>query len=189
MADSQLDISKQYALEAAGIKCLPKVLDSNSKIVWLKAIGLVRKINGQKNYALLEFDGEKSQIKRDFGVCAAILDVVEIYPYETLERRFMPRITKDAESITYLTKNGYDETMVSQLLDNKGKTYDQINSDRKKVKKMILTCAIKYGQTVLNDELKYRKYSEQQAKNNDKKQSGQTIPKTKRGRKPNSDKL
>jgi hypothetical protein len=183
MSLTVLEISQQEALEAAGLVCLPDALDRASSIVWLKAIGLVRKVNGTRNYVLLENDGEKPRIKRDFGAVAAIIDIVEIYPYETLEKRFIPSISSAADAITYLKAKASVD--VSLLLDDKGKTFEQIKTDRSRVRKMIMEQAMAYAQTTLNDELKYKQYYSQTQEENEKAETANVVRKNKRGRKPN----
>lgn len=191
MALSTLELSRQQAIEAAGLVCLPDAIDANSSVVWLRAIGLVKKVGGSKNYVLLDSDGENVRVKRDFGVAAQILEISEIYPYESLEKRFIPTLPTDEATIYYLNKQLDNGDEVRQLLDPTGKNFDQINADRKKVRKMVIRCAIRYGKEVLADEQKYEAIAKQiQEQNAEKKETNQQPRRAnKRGRKSNTDKL
>jgi hypothetical protein len=189
MALSALDITRQEALEAAGLVCLPDALNQSANIVWVKAIGLVRKLNGIKNYVLLEQNDEgKAVIKKDFGALAQILEIEEIYPYEFLERRFLPRLTSDEDTIKFLKKHLNNEAEVSLLLNNSGKTAEQIRSDRKKVRQMVLSVSMAYAKQTLNDELKYKQMFEKAQEDGteeNKETAAYTQRPTKRGRKSN----
>jgi hypothetical protein len=184
MALSQLDISLQDAIEAAGLVCLPDKLTPGSTVTWLKAIGLVLKNNGTKGYVLMEYDGANTKIKRDFGTSAQIIDTLEIYPYETLERRFIPKLSTDEDTVTYLKKMLNNEAEVRTLLDKTSKSLDTIAKDSATVKKMVLQCAIKQAQQTLDDELKYKKLIELKRHGNEKDSATETIRQTRRGRKP-----
>jgi hypothetical protein len=190
MALSVLELSRQQALEAAGLVCLPDAVDANSSVVWLHAIGLVKKVGGYKNYVLLDSDGESTRIRRDFGAMAQIIEIEEIYPYECLEKRFMPSLPTDEATIYYLNKQLDNGEEVRQLLDPTGKNFDQINKDRATVRKMVMQCAIRYGKKVLADEQKYKALTNQIQQENGTKEETDQQPRrtTKRGRKPTAGK-
>jgi hypothetical protein len=183
MALTELDISKQKAIEEAGLTAMPELLTKDKKIIWLKAIVLVKKINGITNYALADSDGGPDiYLKKDFGRPAAILEIAEIYPYEFFESRYLPKFYKDSDIINYLIKN--ENIDVSLLLDDTGKTEYQIHADRARVKKMIMDSAIKLAKLLKDEDVKYRKILNQ----NGKEKDGDNIRQNKRGRKPNSSK-
>jgi hypothetical protein len=186
MALSILDISLQEAIEACGLACLPDELDQESSVVWLKAIGLVRKVNGTRNYALLENDGTGVKIKRDFGSIAQIVEVTNIYPYEKLEKRFMPKLLSDEDTIKYLKKHTDYEQQVKELLCNLGKTSEQIKKDRERIRKLVIKVAIEQAQGRVDEEIKYRKYLEQKRKEDGAERAAR---KARRSKKTNNSEL
>jgi glutaredoxin 2 len=189
---TKLEISLQEALESAGLVCLPDQLDTNSKQIWLKAIGLVRKINGSRNYVLLaQKDGVTPQIIQDFGDTARIMRLEVIYPYYFLEKRFIPKLKTDEDILKYLSVHSKEAQRAPALLNNANKSFEQINADRKAVKAMVIKAAVAYAQVVLDDEIRYKKILANKVSKNDTERSDDRYKfggQSKRGRKPNNSK-
>jgi hypothetical protein len=192
MGISILDISRQDAIAAAGLACLPDKLSSTATVVWLRAIGLVRKINGTKNYVLLESDGERTKIKRDFGSVAQIAEIEEIYPYESLEKKYVPSFQTDEDMLSYILKMNGNNVREKALLDRSDKSYEQYLENRRTVYRTALSCAVRQAQSLLADELKYKKLAEKKNENSNGTEQKKTItlpyPKSKRGRKSSAGK-
>jgi hypothetical protein len=163
--------------------------------MWIKAIALAKKINGSKAYLLVENDGEGTIIKRDFGEPAQIVQILELYPYESLDNKYIPHFDTDAANIEYLFKFKNDEEMqeIRRLFSTVGKTYNEIYEDRRKVRRITLACASRQARQTLADDLKYRKAIEKNNKSYGEKEqtnsSKNTAGKAKRGRKSSADKL
>lgn len=111
------DITMQECLSAVGLRSLPQKLDLNDDRTWLRAIALVTKVGGRKEFCLCENDGKgHPNVKRDFGVCASIVQVCAIFPYEFADNTIVPTFKDDNEIIHYLTKSKYDRAEIEALL-------------------------------------------------------------------------
>ena len=79
------------ALSFCGVRELPEEL--KGKEVWIKAIGLVSKVDGSQSYVYLE-RGElgASNIKKDFGTLSPIVKIDKIYPYLYLSGSSYPSV-------------------------------------------------------------------------------------------------
>lgn len=101
--------SKLKALAFCGLRELPEKEDGEN--LWLRALALVKKIDGSHNYVYCEVDFEtlKPKMIKDFGNIAMIHEVVEYYPYSYLKAQYMPtfKTQKKDERIAYLT--AYDK--------------------------------------------------------------------------------
>lgn len=101
--------SKLKALTYCGLRELPDVEDKEH--FWLRAIALVKKIDGSESYVYVEKDLKtlKPKMIKDFGNIAIIYEFVEYYPYSYLKSQFMPtfKTQKKDERIAYLT--AYDK--------------------------------------------------------------------------------
>lgn len=99
--------SLTLALSEAALRELPQVYDGEN--VYVRAIALVRKADGSENYALVRKSKEgKDIVCQDFGHMSVIRQIVEVYPYEFLQERFMPMFDKDDDResrIAYLMSN------------------------------------------------------------------------------------
>ena len=110
------------ALSFCGVRELPEEL--KGKEVWIKAIGLVSKVDGGQSYVYLE-RGElgASNIKKDFGTLSPIVKIDKIYPYLYLSEDEVPKFSKEekGEKTSWLVARGYNEEELST------KTPQQIN--------------------------------------------------------------
>ena len=110
------------ALSFCGVRELPEEL--KGKEVWIKAIGLVSKVDGSQSYVYLE-RGElgASNIKKNFGTLSRIVKIDKIYPYLYLSEYEVPKFSKEdkGEKTSWLIARGYNEEELST------KTPQQIN--------------------------------------------------------------
>ena len=109
-------------LSFCGVRELPEEL--KGKEVWIKAIGLVSKVDGSQSYVYLE-RGElgASNIKKDFGTLSPIVKIDKIYPYLYLSEDEVPKFSKEdkGEKTSWLVARGYNEE------ERSTKTPQQIN--------------------------------------------------------------
>lgn len=109
----------QECMSATGLRELPPKISMDDSRTWLRAIALVTKVGGRKEYCLCENDGKgHPNIKRDFGVCAAIVFIDSIHPYEFADKTIVPTFKNNDEILHYLTKSKYDRTEIEVLLKN-----------------------------------------------------------------------
>ena len=110
------------ALSFCGVRELPEEL--KGKEVWIKAIGLVSKVDGSQSYVYLE-RGElgASNIKKDFGTLSPIVKIDKIYPYLYLSEDEVPKFSKEdkGEKTSWLVARGYNDE------ERSTKTPQQIN--------------------------------------------------------------
>ena len=110
------------ALSFCGVRELPE--EFKGKEVWIKAIGLVSKVDGSQSYVYLE-RGElgASNIKKDFGTLSPIVKIDKIYPYLYLSEDEVPKFSKEnkGEKTSWRVARGYNEEELST------KTPQQIN--------------------------------------------------------------
>lgn len=111
-----LEITMQECLSATGLRELPQKISADCDKTWLRAICEVVKIGGRREYCLCENKSDKPSITRDFGACAAIVQVSAIFPYEYADRTIVPTFKDDNEIIHYLTKSKYDKAEIEALL-------------------------------------------------------------------------
>ena len=135
----------QLALQETGLRALPSKITSGYNKTWLRAIALVTKIGGRKEYCLCDNDGNgRPIIKRDFGACAAIVSIDDLFPYEETEKADIPVLKTDKQIITYLCKSKYDKAEIEALLSTEGKTKEQIAADRATIDGYIKDLAVGY---------------------------------------------
>lgn len=154
MAINIKDETLQLALKEAGIISLPRGMSSASDKIWISAIVLTKRINGQESYAYALNDGSgKPVIKADFGPYLAISQILSIHPVESVEKRFQPDLRSDKQIVTFLSKNGYNPVEIEALLDKKTHdTPESIRSDRAKVKSYVTKVAITLAKQTLMEE-------------------------------------
>lgn len=103
--------SKLKALAYCGLRELPEVEDKEH--FWLRAIALVKKVDGSENYVYVEKDLNtlEPRMVKDFGAIAMVYETVEYYPYSYLKEQYMPKFktAKKEERIKYLT--AYDKSV------------------------------------------------------------------------------
>lgn len=94
--DKNLTMSLSSALEKVALHDLPPIDAGES--IYTQAVGLVMKRDGSKNFALIRknIKGE-DEVYADFGHVCTISAVLEVYPYEFLDERFMPVRDMDDE--------------------------------------------------------------------------------------------
>ena len=102
------------ALSFCGVRELPE--EHKGKTVWIKAIGLVSKVDGSQSYVYLE-RGElgASSVKKDFGTLSPIAKIDKIYPYLYLSEDEVPKFSKEdkGEKNSWLIARGYKEEELS----------------------------------------------------------------------------
>lgn len=113
------EITMQECLSATGIRELPPKIGEDYDKTWLRAICEVVKVGGRREYCLCENDGHgKPIVKRDFGVCAAIVYIANIHPYDVADNTIVPTFKNNDEILHYLTKSKYDRAEIETLLKN-----------------------------------------------------------------------
>lgn len=97
------------ALSYCSVRDLPE--EDNGENVWVKAIGLVSKIDGTKSYVAIErgVDGG-NKIVKDFGHIASIVKVENVYPYLYLESGNIPKFKTNSreDRIAWLRNHDLD---------------------------------------------------------------------------------
>lgn len=122
------------ALAYCNLRSLPEKEDKEH--FWLRALALVKKVDGSENYVYAEKDltALKPKMVKDFGNVAMIYEIVEYYPYSYLKSQFMPtfKTQKKDERIAYLA--AYDKS-----IDFSGYTLKQLDKEvmRRAAKKQL----------------------------------------------------
>lgn len=142
----------QLALQKTGLRALPKALTPNDSRVWITAIVLCRK-GSFETYALANNDGSgKPSITHDLGPCITISQILSVHPVEVLDKRFTPDLRSNDAIIKFLSKNGYDESLIASLLSKDDKTLEQAKEDKGIVKSYINNVAIILAKKTLAEE-------------------------------------
>lgn len=151
----------QLALQKTGLRALPKAISANDTRVWINAIVLVQKM-GMETYCLAQNNGDgKPSITQDFGPCYAISEILSIHPIEVIDRRFTPNLRSDKAIVAFLSKNGYDEALITAMLDKSAhNTPEEAKADREKVKQFVMQVAIKIAQKTIVEEERCREIKE-----------------------------
>lgn len=132
----------------------------DGKKIWLKAIVKVAKCDNSKNYAIADNDGRNNpHIVKDYGNCARIVSVGEIYPIYYLDDNRKPDLRNKADITDFLVRSGYDKSDIEFLLGTMGvngeeKTEEQKKSDRETVKVWVNEASVKLQLGLLNDKFK-----------------------------------
>lgn len=106
----------------------------NGKDVYISAICRTLKSDGNNYYCVVEIDGNgKNKIVKDFGRCAAIIKLEEIYPLSYLDPSFLKKFKKDEEGTARLI----------EYLKGEGVKMDFESADRKALDKANIRVAIK----------------------------------------------
>ena len=115
------------ALSYCDLRDVPEA-DTN-KYIWLRALALVEKADGNRAYVLMEKnENGKDVIKKDFGTTAAIVNIVEVYPFKLLEAQFLPEFQSNDKKnrIAWLDKAGvrgdleaYDIKQLDEMILNR----------------------------------------------------------------------
>ena len=112
------------ALSYAGCSELPE--EYNGEGIWIKALALVVRNNGDNSYVYLERQEDMSgRVVRDFGFGGSIFKVLKYYPLSYLKSEYIPEFSKERKSprLDFLKKNKCD---VSTLGDCTIKELDAI---------------------------------------------------------------
>lgn len=102
------------ALSFCDLRQLPE--EDKKEFIWVRALGLVEKVNGTSNYVVLRANSVTDySIVKDFGSTAAIVRVVSVYPYEFLDSKFLPDFkgAKKEERINWLLRNGVQNNLTT----------------------------------------------------------------------------
>lgn len=175
-----LEISLKLALAATRLTSLPSPLTTDEKRLWLRAIGLVKKIDGSQSYALYEYDGTDVKLKRDFGTMAIVSEIVAMYPFEYLDQKYMPLFKSEKMMVIYAQRFAHVD--LSQNIIREGKSQEQIDKDLAELKSVVFKSIVEIAQLSIDEELEMQKFIEKY---------GEAIEKTKqirRGRKPRNSK-
>lgn len=161
MSLTEKETTLQECLQECGLRELPSAIGADYKGTWLRAIALVTKVGGRKNYVLCENDGHgHPNIKRDFGYCAAIVFVDFIYPYEFADNTIVPTFKDDNEIIHYLCKSRYDRVEVESLLAVDSKSPEQIEADRSEINRRINDIALSAQKSKIEEKKRVRAIKE-----------------------------
>lgn len=142
------DETLQGCLQKVGLPSLPDAIasDGSDGKTFLKAIVLVKRINGQESYCIARNDGYgKPEVIQDFGPYLPIHSIVSIHPVVALDKKVIPDLQSDEDIITYLCKSLYNEADIRALLDKGNKTPEQIKKDRAMVNGYIRKAAIDFA--------------------------------------------
>lgn len=115
---SILDESLVDILSYCAVRDLPKEDDGEN--VWIKAIALVAKSDGSKNYAAVEKDENgNNKIVLDTGKMASIVKIEAIYPYLFLDANYLPSFKRNTKEdrIKWLKYNGVEKDLSKLTLD------------------------------------------------------------------------
>jgi hypothetical protein len=102
------------ALSFCDLRQLPE--EDKKEFIWVRALGLVEKVNGTSNYVVLRANSVTDySIIKDFGSTAAIVRVTSVYPYEFLDSKFLPDFkgAKKEERINWLLRNGVQKNLTT----------------------------------------------------------------------------
>lgn len=102
------------ALSFCDLRQLPE--EDKKEFIWVRALGLVEKVNGTSNYVVLRANSVTDySIVKDFGSTAAIVRVTSVYPYEFLDSKFLPDFkgAKKEERINWLLRNGVQKNLTT----------------------------------------------------------------------------
>lgn len=152
----------QRCLEKTGLRKLPSTVQEGK--VWIDGIALVKRINGQEDYVLVQNDGDNNpNVVQDFGPCVMIHTIETIYPVNTVDRKFVPDLRSNKAVTEFLVRYNYDKDEITALLDKEGKTADRIAADRAKIKNYITKTSIRIAKDSIaetNRCLEIHKYAE-----------------------------
>ena len=99
------------ALSWCGLNYIPQ--EDTGDTIWLRAIALVSKNDGSKNYAVYErgYDGKPRCIK-DFGSVCQIVKIDKLFPFFVLDKSNIPNFKGKfkEERIAWLRANGVNVT-------------------------------------------------------------------------------
>lgn len=165
----------EECLQAAGLTCMPEPLMPTADVIWIRGIAKLRTAYGE-TFAIVENDGYKPIIKQIFGPSAAILGVVEVYPYMQVSKRYYPTFINDGQIKQFLMRNKFDEATIDKLLSTYGKTQQQIADDRMEIRRKINEIVYRMAAEIQDDDKR------QIQKHND----GKAIKERTKGRKKKS---
>lgn len=128
MSLSEKEVTLQECLEANRLTELPAQYNSTDGQL-IRGIALVKKHGcSSEEYVSVAGDGKGGmRITRDFGRCAAITNLVQVYAIEVLDNKRIAHCRSNEDYINFLVKsNGYDETEVNELLEKRD--YETLNN-------------------------------------------------------------
>lgn len=127
---TRLEESLIDCLSWCGVLDLPK--KDSGEDVWIKAIAKVAKRDSTHAYVAMVKDNDgENKVVRDFGSCASIAFVEEIYPYLYLDAKYVPVFkskTDKKERVDWLKYQGGEKDYESMTL--------------KQLDKEVLVCAM-----------------------------------------------
>lgn len=143
------------ALSHARLTELPQQAEKGNND-WSKAIVLVRKANNRTNYAVAYNDGEGgATVVADFGPAFVIREILAIYPYARKDLLYRPVFKTKEDIVIYLTEHGckrkeIEALMSEKYINQKPKSEERMEQDRKKIKALLERFYIVDQNTVKN---------------------------------------
>lgn len=135
MVENKLEKTLLLALNHSHLSELPDSLKPTTRL-WLKAIVLVAKRDGSRNYAIAENNGDDTpNIVKDFGNVSQIAKVEGIYPFLEVENARIPDMRNKSEIVDLLVAYGFNAKEITYKMANKHidgtmKSADEIARDK-----------------------------------------------------------
>lgn len=120
MSLTEKQITLQECLEYNGLTELPDVWNPADGQL-LKGMALVRKHGGRESYVSVAGDGKGGvRIIRDSGTSATVVEFIEIYQIEVLDKKHIVKCRDDKDYLNFLVKsNGFGEDHINGLLESR----------------------------------------------------------------------
>lgn len=128
---------------------MPEELPAETENIWVKALVRVQKRDTSINYAIALNNGRSgTSIIKDSGRMSTIVEILNIYPLNYLEKRDIPTFNKQADYVMYLVNSGYDEEECKALIsrkdkDGNDKDAETLERDRNEIKQRVIEVCIK----------------------------------------------
>lgn len=128
---------------------MPEELPAETENIWVKALVRVQKRDTSINYAIALNNGRGgTSIIKDSGRMSTIVNILNIYPLNYLDKRDIPTFNKQADYVMYLVNNGYEEEECKALIsrkdkDGNDKDAETLERDRNEIKQRVIETCIK----------------------------------------------
>lgn len=117
MEDITREDTRLAALKHSRCASLPDKWDGKS--IWIKAIALVTKRNGKKEYVIVKSKTINDiSIVADFGTTSIVVKYDEIYPYEFLKSSYIPKLSGKYQIISYICEMTGTSRSLIERMDN-----------------------------------------------------------------------
>lgn len=179
---TELEITLQQALSDFGLRELPEEFNADAS-GFVDGIALVTKLGGIQNYCKVANDGKgKISIKKDYGRPLRIIQIEKLYAVHKLDKRFEPRLRNDKEIIEFLRFSKYGIKNIESLLNDDGKTEEQIKHDRAIVDEYVKQYTLDSAKNTLAEENRCKELKEYSKRIKTKKNEEVTETKQKNRR-------